>query len=62
MHLFQVLISQGPITLTLVDNFSIPGRSECILEANTPHTYYNQLVMTCHLDISDALPYNTAFT
>ena len=33
---FEQSYSQGPITLTLVDNFSIPSRSECILEAKTP--------------------------
>ena len=60
--MFEQSVSQGPITLTLVDNFSIPGRSECILEAKTPRSYSNQLGMTCPLENSDALPYNTAFT
>ena len=47
---FEQSVSQGPITLTLVDNFSIPGRSECILEAKTPRSYSNQLGMTCPLE------------
>ena len=59
---FEQSVSQGPITLTLVDNFSIPGRSKCILEAKTPRSYSNQLGMTCPLENSAALPYNTAFT
>ena len=59
---FEQSTSQGPITLTLVDNFSIPGRTECILEAKTPRSYSNQLGMTCPLENSDVLPYNTAFT
>ena len=60
--MFEQSISQGPITLTLAHNFSIPGHSECILEAKTPRSYSNQLGMTCPLENSDALPYNTAFT
>ena len=42
---FEQFSSQGPITLTLVDNFSIRSRSECILEAKTPCNYSDQLGM-----------------
>ena len=59
---FEQSTSQGPTTLTLVDNFFIPGRSECILEFKAPRGYSGQLGMVCPLEDSDNSPYFTAFT
>ena len=59
---FEQSSSQGPIILTLVDNFSIPSCSECILEAKTLHDYSDQLGMAYPQENSGDFPYITAFT
>ena len=39
---FEQSTSQGPTTLTLVNSFSLPGRSECIVGVKTPRGYSDQ--------------------
>ena len=59
---FEQSTSQGPTALTLVDNFSIPGRSECTIDVKAPRGYSDQLGMVCPLEDSDNSPYFTTFT
>ena len=59
---FTQSTSQGPVKLALVDSFSIPGRSECLLVAKTPRGYSNQLGMISPREKSDHCSYIIAST